>query len=211
MINQTCKNNELNVICFCLISSKWRKFNNNSSWCLIRNVWILIFSDLSAVIQAGLDLAASLSIFKAVVEFSSLFTIPLPSVPDPRSCIGCLSAQGPVHDLCMIFYLIGSKRRRGAINQWVCYGGYLPSNQPIWACLNAREKMRVILYSNKPPGDKWKSTAHGIFSILEILNIEITRYLVRWLLLIDFIIVIYCIFQKNHILQHHMTFQIYWE
>ena len=28
------------------------------------------------------------------------------------------SALGPVHDL------IDSKQRRGAINQWVCYGGY---------------------------------------------------------------------------------------
>ena len=35
----------------------------------------------------------------------------LPSVPDPRSYIGSLSALGPVHD---------SKRRRGAIDQWVC-------------------------------------------------------------------------------------------
>ena len=42
----------------------------------------------------------------------------LPSVPDPRSCIGSLSALGPVHDL------IDSKQRRGTINQWVCYGGY---------------------------------------------------------------------------------------
>ena len=42
----------------------------------------------------------------------------LPSVPDTRSCIGSLSALGPVHDL------IDSKQRRGAINQWVCYGGY---------------------------------------------------------------------------------------
>ena len=42
----------------------------------------------------------------------------LPSVPDPRSCIGRLSALGPVHDL------IDSKQRRGAINQWICYGGY---------------------------------------------------------------------------------------
>ena len=42
----------------------------------------------------------------------------LPSVPDPRSCIGSLSALGPVHDL------IDSKQRRGAINQWVCYGRY---------------------------------------------------------------------------------------
>ena len=42
----------------------------------------------------------------------------LPSVPDPRSCIESLSALGPVHDL------IDSKQRRGAIHQWVCYGGY---------------------------------------------------------------------------------------
>ena len=42
----------------------------------------------------------------------------LPSVPDPRSCIGSLSALGPVHDL------IDSKQRRGVIHQWVCYGGY---------------------------------------------------------------------------------------
>ena len=40
------------------------------------------------------------------------------SVPDPRSCIGSLSALGPVHDL------IDSKQRRGEIDQWVCYGGY---------------------------------------------------------------------------------------
>ena len=43
----------------------------------------------------------------------------LPFVPDPRSCIGSLAALRLVHE-----FMIDSKQRRGAINQWVCYGGY---------------------------------------------------------------------------------------
>ena len=52
------------------------------------------------------------------IDFVVAIRRELPSVPYPRSCIGCLSALGPVQDL------IDSKQRRGAINQWVCYGGY---------------------------------------------------------------------------------------
>ena len=48
------------------------------------------------------------------MKMNRLAPFRLPSVPDPRSCIGSLPALGDVD----------SKRRRGAMNQLVCYGGY---------------------------------------------------------------------------------------
>ena len=86
---------------------------------------------------------ATMGLCKATNSFACKYR--LPSVPDPRSCIGSLSALWPVHDLWVWLIANGVV---GAINQWVCYGGYFSLVIVLINCPVSKHKLDLENYRN---------------------------------------------------------------